>query len=320
MYLKCIKGEKDVLTFLANPGISELKKKYWKIRRLQFSDEAATESKLPVHIILGAADYQRIKIAEPALLGPDTNKDLGADLPCLGGHFLENARYVPTNKALASVRLASTTQRLQKLGKLEEYDRIMREQLDNGIIERVPDKPTGEILQPRNPSLNNLTSIEGLWDIWRRIKENAVSDKRSFGIAAPVTIVGKIIYSEVCLLKMSWDEELLKDMQDPWNQWRKKLVQLPTISIPRSVTKGKPLKLIVHRFSDASKFVVAAAMYLVSHYEANFMHGMTLQPFYTGCKIKEDGYNTRETDPEPSKRRNSFSGMKDGGLQFTHVF
>ena len=84
MELKCINGEKDVLTYLANPSISELKKKYWKLRRLHFSDETTTESTLPVHIILRAADYQRIKTAEPAVLGPDANKDPGAEFTMLG--------------------------------------------------------------------------------------------------------------------------------------------------------------------------------------------------------------------------------------------
>ena len=88
------------------------------------------------------------------------------------------------------------------------------------------------------------------------------------GIAAPVIIVGKIIYSEVCLLKVSWDEELPKDIQDRWNQWKKKLEQCTDISIPRSVTKGKPSKIIVHGFSDASKLAVAVAVYVVSHYES----------------------------------------------------
>ncbi|XP_065052545.1 uncharacterized protein LOC135681850 [Rhopilema esculentum] len=83
------------------------------------------------------------------------------------------------------------------------------------------------------------------------------------GIAAPVIIVGKIIYSEVCLLRVSWDEELPKDIQDCWNRWIKKLEQCPTISIPRSVTKENPSKMTVHGFSDASKLAVAAAVYVV---------------------------------------------------------
>ena len=35
---------------------------------------------------------------------------------------------------------------MEKLGKLEEHDAIMKEQLENGILEPVPDVPTGNII------------------------------------------------------------------------------------------------------------------------------------------------------------------------------
>ena len=58
----------------------------------------------------------------------------------------ESAGFLPTNKALASARLTSTVRRLEKLGRIEEYDKIMKEQLHQGIIEKVPYKPTGEVI------------------------------------------------------------------------------------------------------------------------------------------------------------------------------
>ena len=67
--LHCINAEKPVLTHLPNPRITELKKANHRIRRLNFSEEALTEDNLPVHVILGAADIQRIKTTEPAVLG-----------------------------------------------------------------------------------------------------------------------------------------------------------------------------------------------------------------------------------------------------------
>ena len=75
MELQCINAEKPVLTYLPNPRIPELKMKKSCIRRLVFSDEAATAENLPVNVILGAADIQRIKSTEPAVLGsnPDTD-------------------------------------------------------------------------------------------------------------------------------------------------------------------------------------------------------------------------------------------------------
>ena len=82
--LNCINGEKEFLTYLPNPRISNLKKRYNRLRRLTFSDEGNQQERLPVHIIFGAADYQRIKSTEPPVLGPDPNKDPGAEFTMLG--------------------------------------------------------------------------------------------------------------------------------------------------------------------------------------------------------------------------------------------
>ena len=73
-----------MLTFLANPNIKKIKEKHWRLQRLQFSDEEATKNMLPVHVILGAADYQRIKTTEPAVLGQNADKDPGAEFMMLG--------------------------------------------------------------------------------------------------------------------------------------------------------------------------------------------------------------------------------------------
>ena len=74
----------SVLTYLPNPRISELKKANHRIRRLNFSEEAVTEDNLPVHVILGAADIQRIKTTEPAVLSKNPDTDPGAEFTKLG--------------------------------------------------------------------------------------------------------------------------------------------------------------------------------------------------------------------------------------------
>ena len=54
--LNCINGEKDILTYLPNPNLKALKKKCSHLSHLHFGDKDTGEGKLPVHIILGAAD------------------------------------------------------------------------------------------------------------------------------------------------------------------------------------------------------------------------------------------------------------------------
>lgn len=82
-YSACTQKSK-ILTHLPNQRTSELKKSNHQIRRLHFSEEAATEDKLPVHVILGAANIQRIKTTKPAVLGTNPDTDLGAEFTMLG--------------------------------------------------------------------------------------------------------------------------------------------------------------------------------------------------------------------------------------------
>ena len=45
---------------------------------------------------------------------------------------------MPDNKTLSFVRLQSTTKKLERMGKLTDYDNIMQEQLSMGMIELAP--------------------------------------------------------------------------------------------------------------------------------------------------------------------------------------
>ena len=209
--LECIKAEKPVFTCFPNPHIGQLKNANQRLRRLNFCDEEATEESLPVHIIMGAADFQRIKTTEPPILGPNPDSDPGAEYTKLGwiisgkgtlstnqqpettfllttsqeefqemcslevlglpddpkqafSHedFREKATRLadgtystrlpqkpdhpalPSNERLTIARLRSTTNRLEKTGKLEEYHGIMQQQLEEGILELVPESPSGD--------------------------------------------------------------------------------------------------------------------------------------------------------------------------------
>ena len=206
---QCRKGNTNLLT---QPDDQGCKEAVAKIRRLKFSDDEGSDELQPVHMILGAADYQRIKTREPVVLGKNPDKDPGAELTMLGWtlcgrrtqlssgieksfllntgreefeqmcglevlglsdtnsesiflqDFSENlhqtneeyyetrmpwkkdAVKLPNNRDLAIKRLKSTTTRLKKLKILEQYNDIMKEQINEGILEMVPEKPTGEII------------------------------------------------------------------------------------------------------------------------------------------------------------------------------
>ena len=82
--VNCINAEKGVLTYLPNPRIKDLKQRFFRLRRLEINDEEAVEQQLPVHIILGAADYQRIRSTEQPVLGSNPDTDPGATFTMLG--------------------------------------------------------------------------------------------------------------------------------------------------------------------------------------------------------------------------------------------
>ena len=53
---------------------------------------------------------------------------------------------LPSNKEQALARLRRTTRKLEKMGKLEEYNKVMQDQIDEGILEEVPEQQTGDII------------------------------------------------------------------------------------------------------------------------------------------------------------------------------
>ena len=173
---------------------------------MRFCDEDNNEDQLPIYIILGAADHQRTRSAEPPVPGEILDTDPGAEYTMFGWilygksisteedidrGFLTKSRQkdfeklcsldvldlidnanksniefltdlkeqlqlkedgfyetrlswkpnrldLPTNKEVAISRLKATTRKLEKINKLQEYDIIMPEQIQEGIIEEVP--------------------------------------------------------------------------------------------------------------------------------------------------------------------------------------
>ena len=51
---------------------------------MRFCDEDNSEDQLPRHIILGAADYQGIRLAEPPVIAENLDADPGAEYTMLG--------------------------------------------------------------------------------------------------------------------------------------------------------------------------------------------------------------------------------------------
>ena len=82
--IDCINAGKEVLTYLPNPKVKDLKRSPRPLQKLQMCVEETTDRQIPVHIILGAADYQQIRLSEQPTLGENPDTDSGAEFTMLG--------------------------------------------------------------------------------------------------------------------------------------------------------------------------------------------------------------------------------------------
>ena len=80
----CIDAEIEVLTYLPNPNIPGVKGVNSNLKIIQFADENVTKYCLPFHVILGVADYQKIKTSEPSIFGKHPGRDPFAEFTKLG--------------------------------------------------------------------------------------------------------------------------------------------------------------------------------------------------------------------------------------------
>ena len=67
--VECINIERDIITQLPNPQIRKLKKVQPKLRRIRFSEEDSKAKLLPVQILLGISDYNKLRIQSAPIIG-----------------------------------------------------------------------------------------------------------------------------------------------------------------------------------------------------------------------------------------------------------
>ena len=207
---------------MLNPNIPELKRRQPQLAGLKFAEEHSSEGYLPVHILLGVQDYQRIRTPKLPIFGRNLKTDPGAEYTKLGwvliggniddqanklcylsltgpeqfaqlcqtdvlgleepakegnfnheefknqiqmidGHYQTKLPWKPdhtklhSNQSISKARLESTTKKLEKIRKLEEYDEIMKDQLKSGILQLVPKETKAETVHyiPHHPVIKD---------------------------------------------------------------------------------------------------------------------------------------------------------------------
>ncbi|XP_038063243.1 uncharacterized protein LOC119733951 [Patiria miniata] len=85
------------------------------------------------------------------------------------------------------------------------------------------------------------------------------------GLAAPVIIKGKMLLREMTQDGGGWDDPLPKDLLQDWVMWRKSLIALTDVRVPRSFAPFSTTEVVrreLHTFGDSSNKAIGAVCYL----------------------------------------------------------
>jgi len=86
------------------------------------------------------------------------------------------------------------------------------------------------------------------------------------GLISPISITSKVLFQELCIDKLGWDDPIPDNKVTVWNAWLEDLNRVKAISLPRCFyngSEGEILKCQIHGFGDASKKAYCAVVYLV---------------------------------------------------------
>ncbi|XP_039292957.1 uncharacterized protein LOC120353413 isoform X3 [Nilaparvata lugens] len=133
---------------------------------------------------------------------------------------------------------------------------------DNGIT-----KALGLLWNSNSDSLSICSNID-------KISEKTSFTKREFlsviastfdplGIISPIIILPKILFQNLWLAKIDWDDSLPNDMLLKWLQIIQELSKISSISIPRCVVSKDQCSIVeLHGFSDSSATAYGACVYV----------------------------------------------------------
>ena len=162
------------------------------------------------------------------------------------------------------------------LQRIETYENLATKELLSGSA-----KPVNQIKStsrsekvlgiPWNLQTDTIKASFGQFDIENSVAPTKRIILRSLaticdpvGLVSPIFMLPKVLFQELCLEKMGWDDPLPAEKVIRWNLWVRDLKSANEVTIPRCYyEEGKIISCSLHGFGDASKIAYSAVIYLV---------------------------------------------------------
>lgn len=123
--------------------------------------------------------------------------------------------------------------------------------------------------------------VQVMEPLTRMTKRNIVSEiSRLFdplGLVGPVIVKAKIFIQQLWKLKVSWDESLPIEYHTAWERYRKELLNIGELNIPRRVILSSAVQFHeLHIFCDASQAAYGACAYIRTSSQSGEIHSQLL--------------------------------------------
>ena len=107
----------------------------------------------------------------------------------------------------------------------------------------------------------------------RGVLQTLASIYDPLGIVSPVTLMGKIIFRDICDQHLKWDSELPENLRERWRRFVKNLPD--KIEVPHIISKeGEIQGIDLHAFGDASGNGVSRAIYTTVTQDSGTSQGL----------------------------------------------
>jgi hypothetical protein len=151
------------------------------------------------------------------------------------------------------------------------------QQLDLTKDDLPAERVLGVVWNPSDDCLRFSLSLKQAHLTRRGILSTTSSLYDPLGLAAPFTLIAKLLLQDLCQAKIPWDDPIPEDVIPRWQEWIQQLPVLVQMTIPRALKLRKEaVSFHLHIFCDASQRAYGCVAFLVIVYadgnrESNFI-------------------------------------------------